>query len=264
MKTRKLFCKKINILLAFLYFSFAMFIATGTVTSAPSFSKGWATLSMFPKIGVLGDSYASGSLYHPDGSGWTGNYKQSWPQILGRMVGAKVVNFSKGGLSTKTWLVNDNYGLPKLLKTEPQNLYLLNFGINDNTQINKGMLKVGSIADCKVDFLDNPDTFYGCYGKIIGNIQKHAPGSKLIILSVARPKERKNMDPRIKEIAEHFGIPFIYLPDDSFFISNYFIKGMYKGHPLSYGYAGMAKAIERLIILDIENNPSYYGTYYGE
>ena len=243
---------------------FSLLGITKSVIAAPVFSKGWASLSMFPKIGVLGDSYASGSLHHPDGTGWTGNYSISWPQILGRMIGASVVNFSKGGLSTKTWLSNADYGLSKLLRTEPQNLYLLNFGINDNTQIKKGGFKVGNIADCKADFSNNPNTFYGCYGKIIGNIQHHAPGAKIVILSVARPAERKNMDPKIREIAEHFGIPFIYLPNDEFFTSDFFSNSMYKRHPVSYGYAGMAKAIERLLLINIENNPDYYATYYGE
>lgn len=241
-----------------------MFMKVTAIVRVPVTTKGWATLSMFPKIGVLGDSFASGSLHHPDNSGWTGNYAISWPQILGRMTGAKVINFSKGGLTTKTWLSNADYGLPKLLKTEPQNLYILNFGINDNTQIIKGGLQPGSIADCNEDFTKNPNTFYGCYGKIIGNIQRYAPGAKIIILSVARPKERNAMDPRIKEIATRFNLPYIYLPDDDFFISDYFIKGMHKGHPLSYGYAGMARAIERLILLNIENNPAYYKTYYGK
>lgn len=223
----------------------------------------WASLSMFPKIGVCGDSWASGSLHHPDGSGWTGNYDLSWPQILGRRIGATVLNFTKGGLSTKTWLSNTDYGLSVLLAAEPQNLYILNFGINDNTQINNGTLTVGTIADCKEDYTQNPDTFYGDYGRIIGNIMAHAPASKQIILSVGRPAERANMDPRIQEIAEHYGIPYIYLPDDAFFTSSFFTGSIYEGHPVSYGYAGMATAIERLILRDIENNPAYYGTYYG-
>lgn len=232
-------------------------------SSGTSSSLGFTTMSMFPTIGVCGDSWASGSLHHPDGSGWTGNYDISWPQDLGRMIGATVTNFTHGGRSVKTWLSDAEYGLAALLAADPLNLYILNFGINDNTQINAGTLTVGTIADCLDDYTQNPDTFYGDYGKIIGNIQAHAPNAVIIIMSVARVAERANMDPRIQEVATHFELPYIYLPDDPFFTSDFFLNGIYGKHPLSYTYGGMAKAIERLICANIENHPEYYETYYG-
>lgn len=224
----------------------------------------WSTLGIFPKIGVLGDSFASGSLHHPDDSEWTGNYALSWPQIMGRSIGSEVTNFSKGGLSTRTWLTDQNYGLPALQAETPKNLYIIALGINDNTAIENGTMQMGTIADCLADYTQNPDTFYGNYGRILGSIAAHAPKAKVVLLSVARFSGRARMDEPIREIAEHFNLPFIYLPDDPFFVSRYYYDGMFSNHPLSYTYGGMAEAIKRLIIWDMTVNPDYYSTYYGE
>ena len=222
----------------------------------------WISLSMFYKIGVIGDSYASGSLHHPDGSGWTSNYNLSWPQILGRSIGATVTNFTKGGLSTKTWLTDTDYGLSKLLSTPKQQLYIIALGINDESQITEGTLTLGTVNDLHENYTQNPDTFYGNYGRIIGNIQSYAPNAKIVLLSVARYAERI-IDEHIKTIAEYYELPFIYLPDDVYFISEEYYQSIYDGHPISYGYGGMAEAIKRLLIKSILNNEEYFKTYYG-
>ena len=222
----------------------------------------YMSFSIFQKFGVIGDSFASGSIHHPDDGGWTGNYDMSWVQILARSCGAEAVNFTKGGLSTKTWLTDATYGLAKLLSTPAQQLYIIALGINDNTQINAGTLTLGSISDINDDYTQNPDTFFGNYGRIIGNIKTYAPYAKIACLSVARLQER-NMDVYIQQIANKFGIPFIDLTADPYFTSVIFYGSMFSSHPIVYGYAGMAKAIERLICLDVFNNTAYWGTYYG-
>lgn len=232
-------------------------------TSEKATKESYMSFSIFQKFGVIGDSFASGSLHHPDDDGWTGNYAMSWPQILARQTGAAAVNFTKGGLSTKTWLEDTDYGLAKLLATEAQQLYIIALGINDNTQINAGTLTLGTIADVNIsDYTQNPDTFFGDYGRIIGNIKAHAPYAKIVCLSVARPNER-NMDQYIEQIANKYGLPFIDLTSDPYFTSQIYYGSMVSNHPLAYGYAGMAKAIERLIALDVLNDREYWGTYYG-
>lgn len=224
--------------------------------------ESYMSFSIFQKFGVIGDSFASGSIHHPDDGGWTGNYDMSWVQILARSCGAEAVNFTKGGLSTKTWLSDATYGLAKLLSTPAQQLYIIALGINDNTQIEAGTLALGTIADIKDDYTQNPDTFFGNYGRIIGNIKTHAPYAKIACLSVARPQER-SMDIYIQQIANKFGIPFIDLTTDPYFTSVVFYGSMFSSHPIVYGCAGMAKAIERLICLDALDNTAYWGTYYG-
>jgi lysophospholipase L1-like esterase len=224
--------------------------------------ESFMSFSIFQKFGVIGDSFASGSLHHPDDGGWTGNYDMSWPQILARQTGSQAVNFTKGGLSTKTWLENTTWGLAKLLATEAQQLYIIALGINDSTQIGAGTLSLGTIADVDTeDYTQNPNTFYGNYGRIIGNILAHAPYAKIACLSVARLNER-GMDTHIKAIADKYGLPFIDLTSDPYFTSTVYYGSIISNHPLTYGYAGMAKAIERLICLDVIENP-YWDTYYG-
>lgn len=220
----------------------------------------WISTSMFERIGIMGDSYASGSLHHPDGTGTETNYELSWGQILGRDIGATVTNYSKGGLSTTTWLTNTEYGLAKLLASAPEQLYICAFGINDWAQ--RETYPIGSIADCKSDYHQNPATFFGSYGKIIGNIADHAPNAKIILLSVMREYERR-MDANIKSIAEHFNIPFIKLTNDDFFVSEYYANSIYDGHPVAYGYSGIAEAIKRLICKCVMDYTEYFGTYYG-
>lgn len=220
----------------------------------------WSSLSMFYKIGVLGDSFASGSLHHPDGGGSETNYNLSWGQILARDTGATVTNYSKGGLSASTWLTNTEFGLTKLLESDPEQLYICAFGINDWNQ--RTTYPIGTIADCNDDYSQNPATFYGSYGKVIGNIETHAPNAKIIMLSIMRENERV-LDGDAKAIADHFGIPFIQLTDDDFFVSDYYSRSMYENHPLSYGYSGIAQAMKRLLSKCIENNAEYFGTYYG-
>lgn len=223
-----------------------------------------ASLSLFESIGVIGDSWASGSIKNPStGDHVTTNYAVSWPQIIARKTGADVYNYSAGGLSTRTWLTYASRGLPKLLEDDPKNLYLINLGINDNTAIIAGTEQLGTIADVNVaDFTQNPDTFYGNYGRIIGNVIAHAPDAKIICLSIARPGER-NMDEHIAAIADVYGIPYVQLTEDRFFTSNFFNTAIVNGHPLAYGLNGMANAIERLLIKCLIGNQYYFANYTG-
>ena len=228
---------------------------------AEQYAPNWASISLFQNVGVLGDSFASGSLHYPDGSGTAiTNYAVSWPQILARDIGVSVTNYSKGGLSATTWLTNEEYGLAKLLSSDPEQLYICDFGINDWNQ--RSTYPIGTVADCKEDYTENPQTFYGSYGKVIGNIMDHAPNAKIIILSVMRNNERQ-LDGDVETVAEHFELPFIKITDDDFFVSEYYAQSMYGNHPLAHGYAGIAEAVKRLLCKCIMKNTDYFRTYYG-
>ena len=221
----------------------------------------YSSLSMFETFGVVGDSWASGSIHTPAGYVDT-VYAMSWPQILARKTGATATNYSKGGLSTKTWLT-DSKGLTALLADTPKQCYIINLGINDNTQIDAGTLSLGTIDDVNIsDYTQNPDTFFGNYGRIIGNIKTHAPKAVIIILSVARPNERK-MDAYIQQIADKYNLPYVNLEDDEYFTSGYFFGSIYGDHMSAYGYSGMANAIQRLIQNYIIKNRLMFAYYDG-
>ena len=225
----------------------------------------YAEVGMFPKIGVIGDSFASGVLYNPLTGVYTStNYNISWPQIMGRKEGVDVTNFTEGGLYTKTWLEDTDHGLPALLADEAQNLYIISLGINDARAITDEDMSLGSISDINLsDYTQNQDSFYGNYGRIIGNILAHAPKAKIICLSVARTGQR-HMDTYIKEIASAYNVPYVDLTDDDYFTSPMFESSIVNGHPLAYGYAGMATAIIKLIKKCIVENLYYFSDYDGQ
>lgn len=215
-------------------------------------------ISLFEKIGVVGDSFASGYLYNND----NGNnyYNLSWVQILSRSSGIIGYNFTKGGLSTRTWLQDTNYGLSKLLSTDKCGLYILTLGINDIYISNY----IGTISDINdEDPSLNPDTFYGNYGKIISNILSYSPKSKIIISTIKHPDSRINdINTAIIEIANHFNIPYISQPNNWYFKTSFF-NTFDHGHPIAITYSGMANAITEMIEECMVDNRSYFDDYIG-
>lgn len=207
----------------------------------------------FEKFAVIGDSYASGEIYVADSSqskGYTvaDYYQKSWGQILARKYGATCINLSVGGLTTRTWLTN-SHGLAKMLAEKPQELYLCALGIND--EISLGASYLGTIEDITNhdSYSDYPDTFYGNYGKIIEQIKDHAPKSKIVLMSMAYlyNATEDSFTVAIKNIANHYNIPFINIKDDAFYAKGSIYKtGQSYNHPTAPLYAGMAQANERL------------------
>ncbi|RSI88451.1 SGNH/GDSL hydrolase family protein [Streptococcus mitis] len=214
------------------------------------------SVALFEKIGLIGDSYSSGEIY-PDGVK-VDKYNLSWGQIMARKNGVTCTNFSKGGLTTRSWLT-DEMGLSKLNNSEPQNLYYINLGINDNSKL--GTAYLGSESD--ID--SGADTFYGNYAKIIKAVKVKAPHSKIILIDSAWTN--RDTDPffvATKNIATHFGIPLIKHRDDPFLSSSKFKQDlMVQGHPVAISYAGMASSFERLTLKAIRENIPYFKDYRG-
>ena len=218
----------------------------------------YVSLSLFSKFGVVGDSYASGEVYY--NGGFHDIYNISWGQILARKLGTECVNFSKGGISTKGWL-NNSKGLSLMLSTAPQDIYYLALGINDAN--NYGEEYIGSISDIHENYKQNADSFYGNYGRIIGNIKDHAPNAKIIMFTIVPTTDMKaRYNDAIIEIATHFGIPYIVQTDDIFFTSEFYTENKVQSHPVAIVYSGMANAFERLIKKCIINNIEYFKDLY--
>ena len=238
-------------------------VTANVVSCDCSAELGYTSLAMFEKIGVIGDSYASGLIFVDNGDGtYTRNnyYSLSWGQVLARRNGVAVTNFSRGGLDTRTWLT-DSKGLTLMQSTEAQNLYILALGIND---IAIGADYLGTIADITDDYHNNPDTFYGNYARIIEQIMEHAPNAKIIISTMAGATEdHSNFNAAIKNIANHYGFPCIEQRKDDFFLSSFYTDSMVYRHPTAAGYAGMALALERLIVKCILDNYVYFTDYVG-
>ena len=167
-------------------------------------------------------------------------------------------NYSKGGISTRTWLTDENC-YPKLLSSEPEQLYFLCLGLNDSHTDSTGVA-VGSITDITNNNLETyPDTYYGNYGKIIEKVLIHAPNSKLIMCTIANKEERyiPYINAQI-EIANHYNIPLIIEKEDPFFSSEYYQNYRKDNHPVASMYAGMALAMNRLFSKCVLKYNSYF------
>lgn len=219
------------------------------------------SLSLFTHFGVIGDSYASGNIYYDDT--YKTDYSHSWGQLIAKKFGTFCTNYSKGGLSTRTWLT-DSKGLPLVLSSEPEDVYYLALGINDAWSL--GIDYLGSLSDITshISYEDYPDTFYGNYGRIIEQIIAHAPRAKLMLFTLAQTGEpNPQFSTAIQEIANHYKIPCAVELEDVFFTSPLFKDFLIGGHPSGLGYGGMATAMERLIINTVVSNAAYFNDIYG-
>lgn len=221
-----------------------------------------ADATMFERIGVVGDSFASGVIYATgatteEGKNYT-HYEQSWPQCLGRICGNTVINYSVGGCTTKGWINNTTYGKAKMESDDPCDLYLLCLGINDMSGVSLGDIE--DIGDTE------EDTFYRWYGEIVDAIHNHAPKALIVFSTFCRSHQASDTaytsyNEAIQELAEYYEVPCLLLTDDPFFNSSYYIGGMHNSHPTAAQYSGYAKAINRLLAKSIVDNYSYYSDY---
>ena len=225
----------------------------------------YGTFSMFEKFGVIGDSWSSGVIYRQNGGGADDNtYRNlSWGKILARNTGTDCTLYSVGGATTRSWLSNTQNGLAKLLSDEAKQLYISMLGINDSNDLGADYL--GSITDIELDDFElYPDTFYGNYGKIIGNIKFHAPNAKIILITA--PKKENSVriayNNAIEAIANRFGIVCVKMHEDAYFNSDYFTQYA-GGHPVAVTYSGMAKRFEKLIVDTFNTQFAYWKDYIG-
>lgn len=214
----------------------------------------YADMSLFQKVGVIGDSYASGELvtYNDTVPTFTDHYEISWGQILARKHGFKCINYSAGGKTTASWLADANHGLQKLLSDDPCELYILALGINDRDHF-----ELGTTDDISTDGTGTAQSFYGCYSRIIYNIIAHAPKAKLILSTLAATDDKsEKFNQAIIDLATAFKIAYIKQSDDAYFTSAAY-KNMQGGHLRAVGYSGMAAALDRLIVKRMVND-SYF------
>lgn len=212
------------------------------------------TMKAFPRIGVIGDSYASGAIVK-DGL-LTDDYSVSWPQLMGKRNGVHVTNYTRGGFTTATWLMMPE-GSFKMNNSLPDDLYILALGLNDSNVVGmmSGNTYLGSVADIKSGKIGS---FYGNYARIIEQIKAHAPKAKLAMVYINMPAPITNQyNDAITEIAKYYGIPCINQLDDPFFSSSDYWN-MEMGHPTKDGYSGMADAYARLITLCLNSNKGYF------
>ena len=222
--------------------------------------KPYPSIALFEKIGVVGDSWASGYVYH--NGKWYTKYNLSWCQQLARRNGVSVTNYAYPGLSTRTWLTSDK-GLSLLNSNAPENLYLLCLGLNDFAL---GDSYIGNPEDMET----GADSYYGNYATIIKAIKNKAPNSKIVIFKTnykgyGNPELRAKFDVADENIASHFEIPLINPKDDSYIggVDEYDYKNFSNGHPTYYQLSCLSKSYQRLIEKCMYENQAYFNDYVG-
>lgn len=218
------------------------------------------SISSFLKIGCIGDSLASGESQYTKADGTKGLvdlYNYSWGQFMARRYGIECVNFSAGGLSTRTWLTHSRGWL---LAQQPENIcnaYIIGLGQNDIGKLGADYL--GTITDIDLNnYNNNADTYYGNYGKIIQLIKTKQPKAKFFLLT---DPVVTGFNHAIAEIANT--IPNCYLIDltvysDMFKSGGYFHTNNRGGHYNSVAYNYMGKLIGEEISKYMYNNPSEF------
>lgn len=165
-------------------------------------------LSVFLKVGCVGDSLSSGCCVYKDTNGVEKGvdlYQYSWGQYLARMTGNTYYNFSRGGWSTKDWL-NGDLGATLAFDGEHTcDAYIIGLGQNDNNQ----KIAVGTSTDIDLtNYANNADTFFGYYGEIIQRIQLLQPRAKIFVctdpLVKADSPETNGYNAAIRQIATMF------------------------------------------------------------
>ena len=222
------------------------------------------SISMFKSIAGCGDSYTSCVLYTINGVSRGENEYASWISNIGRTQGINSFIYAHGGATTETYLSLEDC-LPKLLNEPARDLYILNLGINDAGY----GVNLGTIADIHADYTENPNTFYGNYGRIIDQIIQHAPNAKLIISKIlyatSAQQEVTNAyrysSAAIEAIANHYNIPFIETLDSKYISGYEFSTQKYSGHPTAVQQAKVAEAMTELINKCISDNYSYFADY---
>ena len=140
---------------------------------------------IFRTIGCIGDSLSSGEHESRDKDGNYGYhdyYEYSWGQYIARNAGIKVYNFSRGGMTSKTFM--ESFGDQCGVWTDEKKCqaYILALGVNE---MYTKQVEVGSIDD--VD-LENPEnnkpTFAGYYAQIISRLKTIQPDAKFFLMTL--------------------------------------------------------------------------------
>ena len=216
-------------------------------------TKNVLTYDCFPfeRIGVVGDSLASGCSNYYNESGQLKGIdipKYSWGKFLSRTYGISVDLYSQGGANTRTWLSSD-FGLQRLQASEPCEMYYIGLGNNDYFSLGESYL--GTISDVTVgNESSNADTYYGNYSRIIAELKSKSPRCKIFCFTEPNIGNRElshlyNL--AIKEVAGLYDNVFVLdLENDTFYSSKPISDTRVGSHYTPAGYKMMSEYIYKI------------------
>lgn len=160
---------------------------------------------IFRTIGCIGDSLSSGEHEGTAADGsktYHDYYEYSWGQYMARNIGAKVYNFSKGGMTAEEYCECFAEKEDFWDKEKACQAYIIAMGVND---ITKNGEKLGSISDVDIkDWKNNNKTFVGYYAQIIQRLKEIQPKAKFFLMTIPRSADTDVQRKRAEEI--HCGL----------------------------------------------------------
>lgn len=221
-------------------------------------------LYMIKKMAVVGDSLSSGEIIDTTKTPKVVKdcYDYSWLSDLTQSIGCEKAHYSKGGLTTKSWVENVGGYKDSLLNDKKSDCYFIALGTNDVNSKNE--FSLGDVSDAK-----DTNSFVGYYKQIIELI--HEKNNHAIIYCVSLYEniesslEYSNMISQISKLYDYCIYLDVATPLSKNNISrkNDDIYGN-DSHFTTVGYMAVASIIKSvlssLVVKNI-NKYKYYGLY---
>lgn len=227
--------------------------------------------AIFRTVGFIGDSLSSGEheSTNEDGSkGFNDYYEYSWGQFIARKCGLTAYNFSRGGLTAKSFLQEYNPTNDCFVQEKACQAYCIALGVNDTTRLcGKIEYSNGFGEWSDVDWQNcenNGDSFIGYYVKIIQKLRQLQPKCRIFVVTPCRERplnsERKYYYEKISAFLRELAnkLNYVYVIDLMKYAPTYnkrFGKKYYcGGHMSAAGYKFTADMISTYIDWIIRHN----------
>jgi len=217
-------------------------------------------VGIFHKIGVIGDSLADGVFNCSDG--FIANRDYSWIQCIARIMGIQGLNFTEGGLTTRTAL--STFVNPASFAANLCDCYIIGLGVNDRYYYSIGDsagVELGTPNDINLaDRTQNRDTYYGNYASIISRIKEVQPKARIFcITNPTNESETQGYNTAVRYMSEIFDN--VYIMDFYAYAMNEY-EGLkdpnspywYNSHGTALGYYKSAWHILSYMDYIIKNN----------
>ena len=226
--------------------------------------EGYSNTSIFRTIAFIGDSLSSGEFETVDPEGKKGYhdlYEYSWGQFIARKNGIKAYNFSKGGMTARSYFnsfaeENGFWDKEKACKA-----YVIAMGIND---LYNEKQEIGTVSDIdEKDYRNNKNTFIGYYGKIVARYKEISPDAKFFFVSFPKfegedkQEVGREMLKQLELLTGVFDNSYVINLFDYGTIHDDDFKKQYNlhNHMSPQGYVFAAKVIDSYIDYIVRHNP---------
>lgn len=164
---------------------------------------GCGFLSIFRKVGVVGDSLSAGEFESRDHGGrvsYHDMHEYSWPSILARITGAEWHNYSRGGMSAREFLGGyaEERGFFEKLPC-----LIVSLGTNDLFVYHHPLGSAEDVHPLSPE--ENPDTFLGNIGRIVSRYKELEPELRFFLVGPMKDGSSPLRDSLVEKATEELG-----------------------------------------------------------